>query len=122
MPKKALHLCCKAGCGTLTRNKYCDKHTYEKNRYNRERTDRQYTDFYKTKEWLTVRGIALARDRYQCVMCKRKGIITMATMVHHIIPVKKDWNKRLELSNLMSLCECCHNGIDHNEAPTNQNL
>ena len=60
-----------------------------------------------------MRSLALARDGYQCVMCKRKGITTLATMVHHIEPVKKAWNKRLDIDNLMSLCEACHNGIEH---------
>ena len=69
-----------------------------------------------------MRGLALTRDRYQCVMCKQKGIIKKAEMVHHIVPLKKDWNKRLELTNLMSLCEACHNAIDHSEAPTPKSL
>lgn len=113
MPIKALHLCNKAGCSTLTRERYCSKHIYEKNRYNKERVDKEYTDFYKTKEWEHIRAIALARDRYQCVMCKQKGILKKADMVHHIVPVKKNWNKRLELNNLISLCNACHNGIEH---------
>lgn len=113
MPTKALHLCNKGGCTRLTRERYCSIHQGEYNRYNKERTDREYTDFYKSKEWLVVRAIALARDRYQCVMCRNKGIITKATMVHHIVPVKKDWNKRLDINNLMSLCDACHNGIEH---------
>lgn len=57
--------------------------------------------------------MAMARDRYQCVMCRARGVVTRATMVHHIVPVKKDWDKRLDLDNLMSLCESCHNGIKH---------
>lgn len=114
MPIKALHLCNKAGCTSLTRERYCSKHTKESNRYNRERTDSKYTDFYKTTEWKIARDIALARDNYQCVLCKRKGIKKKADMVHHIIPVKKDWSKRLDINNLMSLCDGCHNGIDHN--------
>lgn len=122
MPIKALHLCNKAGCTSLTRERYCSKHTKESNRYNRERTDSKYTEFYKTTEWKVARGIALARDNYQCVLCKRKGIKKKADMVHHIIPVKKDWGKRLDINNLMSLCDGCHNGIDHNSPPTPKKL
>ncbi len=114
MPMKALHLCSKPGCTTLTRERYCTKHREEYyTRYNRERTDKQYTGFYKTDEWRAVRAMALARDGYQCVMCKMKGIKKKADMVHHIIPIKKDWSKRLDLNNLMSLCDACHNGIEH---------
>jgi len=113
MPIKALHLCCKPGCAALTRDRYCANHKQEHNRYNKERNDKEYVSFYKTKEWVQIRKIALARDRYQCVSCKRKGIIKQAEMVHHKIPVKKDWTKRLELTNLESLCEACHNAIEH---------
>lgn len=113
MPIKALHLCNKPGCTTLTRERYCQEHIQEKNRYNRERTDKRYTDFYKTDEWEITRGLALARDHYQCVMCRWKGIKRPAEMVHHIVPIKKDWSKRLELDNLISLCNECHNGIKH---------
>ena len=113
MPIKALHLCCKPGCTTLTRERYCTKHKSETNRYNRERTDKDYVAFYKTKEWILVRGLALARDGYQCVSCRKQGIKKPAEMVHHKIPVKKDWSKRLELTNLESLCEACHNRKEH---------
>lgn len=113
MPMKALHLCNKAGCCTLTREKYCNKHIQEKNRYNTDRNDKQYVEFYKTKEWEIVRELALARDGFMCVMCRQKGFIKKAEMVHHIIPIKKDWSKRLELVNLKSLCNTCHNGIKH---------
>ncbi|TWK49239.1 hypothetical protein CHCC20347_1522 [Bacillus paralicheniformis] len=32
-------------------------------------------------------------------------------MVHHIVEVKQDWSKRLDLSNLESLCNACHNKV-----------
>lgn len=113
MPNKPLHICNKPGCNNLTRERYCDEHIREKNRYNYERTDKMYTDFYKTSEWICARSLAMIRDHYQCVMCRRKGIVTLASMVHHIVPIKKDWNRRLDLNNLMSLCDECHNGIKH---------
>lgn len=113
MPIKALHLCNKAGCTAFTRERYCTNHKSEINRYNKERTDKQYVAFYKTKEWGIVRALALTRDGYQCVECKKKGVKKLAQMVHHKIPVKKDWTKRLELNNLESLCEACHNRKEH---------
>ena len=113
MPTKPLHLCSKAGCYNLTRNRYCDEHLIEKNRYNKERTDTKYVKFYKTKEWQRIRMLAMKREAYLCVKCREQNIITKASMVHHIVPVKKDWDKRLTLSNLMPLCESCHNKIEH---------
>ncbi len=113
MPNKPLHLCNKPGCSTLTRERYCANHKQEHNRYNRERTDKVYTDFYKTDEWKAIRELALARANYLCVRCRLKGIYKKADMVHHIVPIKKDWSKRLNLNNLEPLCDACHNGIKH---------
>ena len=44
-------------------------------------------------------------------MCKDKGVITVATEVHHIIPLSIDFNKRLDDDNLMALCVSCHDDI-----------
>lgn len=78
-----------------------------------ERTDKEYVRFYSTKEWELVRLLALQRDNYLCVRCRAKGIIKLAEMVHHKTPIKVDYNKRANLSNLESLCEACHNATDH---------
>ncbi|PAE58568.1 HNH endonuclease, partial [Bacillus licheniformis] len=39
-----------------------------------------------------------------------------ADMVHHIVEVKQDWSKRLDLSNLESLCNACHNKVHGNRS------
>ena len=53
----------------------------------------------------------LKDNNYQCEMCKDKGVITVATEVHHIIPLSIDFNKRLDDDNLMALCVSCHDDI-----------
>lgn len=93
-------------------------HKREMNRYNHERTDKEYVRFYYSKEWQSVRQLALKRDNYLCVRCRSNGIIRLAEMVHHKIPIKLDNTKRLELDNLESLCEACHNATDHNPPPS----
>ena len=50
-----------------------------------------------------VKEIALDRDNHLCQMCLREDIVTDANIVHHIIYVDEDFNKALELDNLMSL-------------------
>lgn len=42
-------------------------------------------------------------------MCEKKGIVTAANVVDHIIPLRIDYNKRLDVNNLQSLCNKCHN-------------
>jgi 5-methylcytosine-specific restriction enzyme A len=116
MPVKALKPCNKIGCTSLTRDRYCDAHTVEKqdraeqNRYyDRYKRDKRSTSFYKSSEWEKVRTEALVRDKYLCQHCLKSKKVKRAEMVDHIVPVKVEWNKRLTLSNLQSLCNPCHN-------------
>ncbi|WP_172838120.1 HNH endonuclease signature motif containing protein [Terriglobus roseus] len=44
-------------------------------------------------------------------MCLDEQRVTPATEVHHIIPIRTDPTKRLDRSNLMSLCKPCHSRI-----------
>lgn len=126
MPKRALKPCKKIGCNKLTRDKtgYCEEHKVlaeqnkkERNKYYdehvRNKRDKKYRDFYHSKEWERVRQRALVRDKGLCQHCIKENKITMADMVHHIIPIKDDWSKRLDLDNLVSLCHTCHNKILH---------
>lgn len=109
-PKK---LCKKPSCRALISfdETYCEKHRGTYNRsYNqvRKQSEAEYVRFYKLKPWLEIREVALIRDNYLCVACLRKGIITPAQLVDHIVPIKQNWSLRLTLDNLQSLCESCH--------------
>ena len=41
-------------------------------------------------------------------MCLLKGIVKKADLVDHIVPIREDWSKRLDSTNLQSLCYRCH--------------
>ncbi|WP_302419271.1 HNH endonuclease [Blautia marasmi] len=41
-----------------------------------------------------------------------EGIVLLADTVHHIVPLKDDWNKRSDISNLMSLNHDTHSMIE----------
>jgi 5-methylcytosine-specific restriction protein A len=65
-------------------------------------------------DWERVQKRAMDRDNYICVLCKQRNpeLVTIAVLVDHIIPVDKanplaDPN-RLDMKNLQSLCESCH--------------
>lgn len=73
-----------------------------------------YDGFYHSKEWQAVRRQVLARDSYLCQVCKRAGRITPASTVHHITPVRVDYSKRLDPTNLETICPACHNR-EHDE-------
>lgn len=68
-------------------------------------------EFYKSKEWEHTRAYVLRRDQYACVICRRYGRLTEANTVHHIEHLEDNWNRRLDTSNLISVCKKCHNKL-----------
>lgn len=49
------------------------------------------------------------RDHYLCQVCLSKNILNYNDLsVHHIIPLKEDFSKRLDNNNLITLCEKHH--------------
>jgi 5-methylcytosine-specific restriction endonuclease McrA/predicted kinase len=73
--------------------------------YNQRRSANQskYVTFYKTREWLHTRQQVLTRDYQLCQRCGLEG-----SLVDHIVPSKDDWEDRLCLDNLQTLCKDCH--------------
>ncbi|MBT2600957.1 MULTISPECIES: HNH endonuclease signature motif containing protein [unclassified Oceanobacillus] len=110
---KPLRPCREINCNILTRETWCESHkknaqetTRNYNRYNR---DDNTEGLYHSGEWRRLRQLALIRDNYLCQRCLKNKKRSKAQVVHHIIEVKDDWSKRLELDNLESLCHRCHN-------------
>ena len=56
--------------------------------------------------WNKLRHRILERDKRLCRACWRKGLITVATHVDHIVPKARGGGD--EETNLQSLCEPCH--------------
>lgn len=79
-------------------NRYYDKH----------KRNKESKQFYESTAWKKCRKLALIRDKYLCQDCLGNKRITKATMVHHVIELKDDRSKGLELDNLRSLCNSCH--------------
>lgn len=65
--------------------------------------------FYRSAIWLHKREEILVRDNQECQKCKRKGKYSKADCVHHIKHLKDRPDLALVDSNLLSLCNCCHN-------------
>lgn len=79
------------------------------------RYSKQTDPFYKSAHWRRLRKTALERDHYMCQDClaaKRRGEMIRprsASVVHHILPRDKYPELALDLDNLVSLCDACHN-------------
>lgn len=67
--------------------------------------------FYKSREWMALRKVALKRDNNECQLCKQAGRYHKAENVHHLKEVKTHPHLSLTLSNLQCLCIKCHNEV-----------
>jgi 5-methylcytosine-specific restriction protein A len=56
--------------------------------------------------WRALRLVVLAEEPL-CRECMKKGVLTLATEVDHIIPIV-DGGGVLDRSNLQPLCKPCH--------------
>ncbi|OEL06889.1 hypothetical protein AST13_02295 [Staphylococcus xylosus] len=90
------------------------KYIYNKGLIDSDELTKKTKDLYKGKDWMKLRTLALNRDNHLCQMCIRNSVFTPADLVHHIIYVKSDFSKALDLDNLMCVCSKCHNKI-HSE-------
>ena len=73
---------------------------------------------YYGPNWESQRKACLRRDRFTCRRC---GLTQEQTGkepdVHHLIPIRtfnKDYDRANALPNLVSLCSCCHQFVEHN--------
>jgi len=88
-------------------------------RYNQEvrqnRRNKEYTAFYNSTLWRKLRVQVLIRDNYLCQHCLAGGVVNDKDLiVHHIVELKDDWSKRLDMENLEVVCISCHNKIHSN--------
>ncbi|WP_239255406.1 HNH endonuclease [Listeria ilorinensis] len=76
--------------------------------------------FYKSGPWKRVRQDVLERDNYECQECKRSGRVTTKVTtelvkldVDHIKDLEHYPELALDLDNLETLCQVCHNRKHH---------
>ena len=89
-----------------------------KTKVGRYRHSATYNRLINSARWRAIRAQQLAEHPF-CELCAKKGVYyqTGATEVHHIIPIDsartEEEAERLAYgtSNLMSLCDKCHNDL-----------
>ena len=73
--------------------------------------------FYNSEDWHRLRDAVLARDHYECVMCKANGKLTTnrdsVLEVDHIKPLEQYPELAMDIDNLRTLCKDCHNKRHH---------
>lgn len=106
--------CNHAGCSILVDydQKYCSKHerkTVTNVSYKqRKQYEGKYFMFYKSKSWKNLSYLYRLNNPC-CEKCLKAGMIRKADVVDHIIEIRDDYDRRLDETNLMSLCHSCHN-------------
>lgn len=67
-------------------------------------------EFYRSFEWRSLRYKVLSDNGGKCCLCGRSRKDGVILHVDHIIPLSKNWSKRLDINNLQVLCEDCNMG------------
>lgn len=76
--------------------------------------DRENDNFYNSRAWRRLRVNFLINNSL-CVKCATLGLVSVATVVDHILPINKG-GERLDIDNLQALCAKCHNSKSGSEA------
>lgn len=74
--------------------------------------------FYTSRTWRRKRKEIINRDNNECQICKRNGRVTVGTkeeplIVHHIKELKCHPELAMVNSNLLSVCNDCHENECH---------
>lgn len=82
---------------------------YDLNKYRSEKNSAA-DKFRSSKAWQEKRSEIRNRDLNMCRYCflVDHKITTNELSVHHILPLEKRFDLRLNSGNLITLCRCCH--------------
>lgn len=65
--------------------------------------------FYTSPEWVTLRDLIVARDRFRCTVGRLLGGACSNTLhVHHLIGIDDDFGLALDPENLATVCAHHH--------------
>ena len=85
--------------------------------------DDNITLFRWSKQWKQKRAEINERDNYCCVVCRHNMYNTIQQYttdnlsVHHIEPLRYDYEKRLDNNNLITLCSMHHKMAEDGDIP-----
>lgn len=68
--------------------------------------------FYNSNEWVNIRDNVMAMYfNIDILEYYSTGLIVPATHLHHIVEVKEEWNRRLDIDNLIPLTYANHRRV-----------
>lgn len=109
MPTRAGSACTRQGCPGIVRDGVCSVCGPRRKEYRRQEDAQRGTPAERgyDSRWERVRAMKIACNPI-CELCATKGLTVVADDVHHIVPIRVDSSKRLDMRNLQSLCRRCH--------------
>lgn len=104
---------CKCGAKVPV-GEVCKVCGYDRHRqYDNTLRDDKTKKFYKSKEWTALsKQTRLRYSNIDIYQLYKYGKLVPSDMVHHIIPVKQDWSKRLDPDYLIPLSASSHAEIE----------
>lgn len=86
-----------------------------------KRTDEQR--FRSTSAWQKLASWTKDRDRRLCLACLHEDpprLTTSGLSSHHIVPIKENWDERLDPDNVVTLCPLHHELAESGEIPADR--
>lgn len=107
------HICPHLGCHEIIpiTQPYCDAHVSRHKQYDqsvRLTTDAKYHAFYVSSEWEQIKAMINNKYHGLCLWSYYQGIIVPYKAIHHIISLREEWNKRIDIDNLIPLTQDAH--------------
>ena len=106
------------GCvSKIERGRYCSDHKRDKPKKKKSDTasiyHHEHQPFYKSSEWRYLRSVVYEREKGCCQRCG-KFVHGRRAHCHHVVPITKNQNLKLDENNIRLLCPQCH-VIEENE-------
>ena len=83
-------------------------------KYTQKIRDSEADRFRNRKIWRRKADEIHERDGHCCRVCLSAGVINSTDLsVHHIVPLKVDYDRKLDNDNLITLCRYHHEAAEH---------
>ncbi|MCR2018076.1 MULTISPECIES: HNH endonuclease [Bacillus subtilis group] len=111
-----MRYCIHDGCRTLLEegSYYCDQHRPRKKGRKQNKFQSANKSFYRSDAWKAMREYIYQRDGGTCNECGR-FVFGQNAHIHHVIPISKQPELKLDETNLILLCPKCHAKIENQE-------
>lgn len=96
----------------IERDKKSNKDNNKKYNKKRYEENKEYIKFYNSSQWIKLRELIRNKQGLDLYLYFKEGkIVTDDLYIHHIIPTKDDWTRRLDSNNLICLSYETHEKI-----------